>query len=191
MTPHAATSPFPPEGAAPRPSAPVALLPAREDLDRLPDGELVARIVGEHHASARRALPYLVALLAKVAGFHRRRNPKLSALCDAGQELAERLEASMDAEEQVLFPALLSGAPAGEAVRAELDRLSRHHRATGLLLARIRWLADDFVVPSWADRGYQALMEELEALERDQREHVRLEASALAPRVAARCAAAA
>ena len=72
-------------------AAPVALLPPREDPERLSDDELVARIVEEHHASARRALPLIVTLLAKVAGFYRRRNPKLSALCDAGEELAERL----------------------------------------------------------------------------------------------------
>jgi len=136
----------------------------------------VTHIVERHHAYSRRALPYVVALLAKVAGAHRCRNAKLGVLCDAGQELADALESHQDEEERELFPALLAGAPA---VHGELDRMSRHHRALGLLLARIRWLADDFVVPPWGGRTYQALMEELEALEEDVLEHVRIESTVL------------
>lgn len=145
----------------------------------VPDADLVARIVDRHHAYERRALPYLVALLAKVAGFHRRRNAKLGVLCDVGQELAESIEAHLDEEERELFPALLAGAPAPDAVRGGLDRLRRHHRALALLLARVRWLADDFAVPPWAGRSYQVLMEELAALEEDVLEHVHLEGALL------------
>ncbi len=192
MTSCAASFTTPPTELEPAPAAePVALLPVREEPERPSDLELARRIVDEHHAPARRALPYVTALLAKTAGFHRHRNPKLAALCDAGQELADRLESWMDAEERDLLPAFLSGGPAGEDVRRDLDRLARRHRMTALLLARIRWLADDFAIPSWADRGYQALMEELEALERGQLEHVRLEQAELAPRLASRSVAAA
>jgi len=149
-----------------------------------PDATLLAHLV-EHHDYDRRALPYVVALLAKVVAAHRRRNPKLAALCEAGQELAEALEGHDDDEERELFPALAAGAPArGEAAR-ELDRMRRHHRDLALQLARVRWLADDFVVPTWAGRSYQHLMEELEALEEDVLEHVHLEAFALVPRLSA------
>jgi regulator of cell morphogenesis and NO signaling len=137
----------------------------------------VARIVDRHHAYERRALPYLVALLAKVAGFHRRRNAKLGVLCDVGQELAETLEAQLDVEEQELFPALAAGT--ADEARRGLDGLRRHHRALALFLARVRWLADDFSVPSWAGRSYQVLMEELAALEEDLVEHMHLEAALL------------
>jgi regulator of cell morphogenesis and NO signaling len=183
MTPHAETA-F---------AGPLHLAAANGRLveaGELPDEALVARLA-DHHARVRRALPYLVALLAKAAGFHRRRNPKLGVLCDVGQEYAERLEAHLDAEERELFPALLAGGPLGVAVGRELDRMELHHRQLPLVLARVRWLADDFAVPSWADHGYQALMEELAALEQDLCEHVRLEGSVLVPRLAARCVAAA
>ena len=76
--------------------------PAREGACRLDDAgtlvpvparertieDLVAEIAA-HHAEERRALPYVVALLAKAAGCHRGRNAKLGVLCDVGQELAE------------------------------------------------------------------------------------------------------
>lgn len=170
------------------PGAPEAPPPAPEGADRIPAADLVARLVERHHAYERRALPYVVALCGKVAACHRARNPKLAALCDAGEELAEALEARLDEEERHLFPALLSGDLAGDSVRGELDRMQRHHRELSLLLARIRWLADDFAVPAWGGRGYQALMEELEALEEDLLGRIHLQHFALGPRLSSLCA---
>jgi regulator of cell morphogenesis and NO signaling len=153
----------------------------------LPNHALVAHIVEHHHAYARRALPYIVPLLSKITGFHRGRNRKLSALCDAGHELADALEAHCEAEERELFPELLAGAPREDVVRRELDHLDRHHREVDLLLARIRWLADDYGAPEWAGRSYRVLMEELAALEDDVREHLHLERNVLIPRLSSRC----
>lgn len=154
----------------------------------LPDAALVAHLVERHHAHERRVLPYVVALLGKVAACHRRRNAKLGVLCEAGEELAEALEAHHEDGERRLFPALLAAAGAPDAAPRELDRASRRHRALALLLARIRWLADDFAVPPWGDRSYGALMEELQALEAQVLEHVQLEAHVLLPRLTARAA---
>lgn len=144
-------------------------------------GPALAARIREHHARARRALPYAVALLAKVAARHRARNAKLAVLADAGDELAEALEAWQEEEERDLLPAL-AAAPAAGAVPDELRRLARRHGELGLLLARVRWLADDFAVPAWAGRCYQALMEELQAFEQDLMEQLRLERAALGPR---------
>ncbi len=174
----AAIPPFAREGVA-RLVEPGAPAPApREGTTE----DLVAQIAG-HHAHERRALPYVVALLAKAAGCHRERNAKLAVLCDVGQELADVLEAHADEAERELFPALLA-ATSPDAARPLADRLLRRHGAITLLLARIRWLADDFAVPAWAGRSYHALMEELGALEDDVVEHLHLEAHALLPRVA-------
>src|SRR5512144_794438 len=170
--------------------------PAREGASRLDDAgtlvpvparertieDLVAEIAA-HHAEERRALPYVVALLAKAAGCHRGRNAKLGVLCDVGQELADVLEAHADEAEREVFPALLAAARDADGARAAAARVRREHRAITLLLARIRWLADDFAVPAWGGRAYQALMEELEALEDDVIEHLHLEDNFLLPRV--------
>jgi len=163
------------------PAAPV-------DLSGLSGDALVTHIVEEHHGYARRALPYVVPLLGKVTACHRARNPKLAALCEAGEELANVLDSCLDAEERELFPALRAGVPVGEAVRRELDGMYRQHREMRLLLVRIRWLADDFTAPDWGDRSYRALMEELEALEANLLEHIHLERVLLGPRLWSLCA---
>jgi regulator of cell morphogenesis and NO signaling len=153
----------------------------------LPDPALVAHIVERHHAYARRALPYIVPLLSKITGFHRGRNRKLAALCDAGHELADALEAHLEAEERELFPALLAGGPLPDAVRRDIDHARRHRRGLDLLLSRMRWLADDYGAPEWAGQSYRALMEELQALEEDVREHLSVQENVVIPRLSARC----
>lgn len=176
-----------PDGGRPQgalaPEAPAAAV----DPGQLSGAELVAHVVERHHAYARRALPYVVALLGKVTARHRARNAKLATLCDAGEELASALEACQDEEERDLFPALAAGVPAGEGVRLKLDGMYRRHRELRLLLLRIRWLADDFTVPDWAGRTYGVLMEELEALEANLLEHIHLERVLLGPRLSSLC----
>ncbi len=165
----------------------VVVSPAPE-WTHLPDAELVAHLVDPARAAEGRSLPYVVSLLARVAGWHRHRNAKLGVLCEAGEELAEALEAHRAEEEHRLCTALLDGGPGRGATQRDLERLRRRHGALALLLSRIRWLADDYAVPPWADHAYQALMEELAELEEDVLEHVHLEAHLLLPRLAARCA---
>lgn len=131
---------------------------------------LVKHIVDHHHANERRALPYIVSLLAKVAGRHRERNAQLDVLCDLGHDLADTLETYMEEEERKLLPALATGGC--DAVREEMGR---HNRELSVLLTKIRSLADGYVAPDWGDRSYQALMEELEALEDDLTERMHVE----------------
>ncbi|HEY6004017.1 MAG TPA: DUF542 domain-containing protein [Anaeromyxobacter sp.] len=121
---------------------------------------LITHIVEHHHVRERGALPYIVSLLAKVAGRYRDRDRRLDALCDAGQDLADTLEAYMEADERALFPAMAAGGC--EIVRLEMDR---HNRELLLQLGHVRSLADGYVAPPWADGAYRALLEELEALE--------------------------
>ncbi len=146
---------------------------------------VVTHIVEHHHAYARRALPYILPLLAKVAGFHGKRNGNLGALCDAGRELAEALEALHDDEARQLFPAILAGAPLGADVLTQLESMCRRHLEVRALLARVRSLADGYVAPLWGSHGYHTLMEELEALEDDVLEHMHLEDFALVSRPSA------
>lgn len=174
-----------PTAAAAEPLA-TEVVTRREDPSAPPDAAIVAHILEHHHSYTRRTLPYVVAMLAKVAGRHRARNAKLAALCDAGEELADAVEAHQEEEERDLFPAILAGAPVSDALRRELDRTLRSHGELRLLLARIRWLADDYSVPAWGGRSYQTLMEELQALEEDVLQHLHVESSVLLPRVGSR-----
>lgn len=152
------------------------------DLDHAANA--IAHIAEHHHPYVRRALPYIVPLLARVAGFHGRRNAKLGALCEAGNALAEALEAHLDEEEQVLFPALLA-APGRDGRPTPPPRPCGHPVELAMLLARVRYLADDYTAPEWADLAYRVLMEELEALEEDVTEYLHLEDFVLVPRIAA------
>jgi regulator of cell morphogenesis and NO signaling len=165
-------------------AATIAWLPQPRPDDptrELSGGALLAHIVEHHHVYVRRALPYIVALLARVAGFHGKRDERLNALNDAGQELADLLEAHLNEEEQRLFPSILAAAEGGGA-RREREEMQRHHREVGRLLARIRSLSSGYAAPEWSDRGHQALMEELQELDEDLVEHIRLESYVLAPR---------
>jgi regulator of cell morphogenesis and NO signaling len=121
---------------------------------------LIAHIVDQHHVHERGALPFIVSLLAKVAARYRNRDRRLDALCDAGQDLADTLEAYMEEDERTLFPALAAGGC--QIVRREVNR---HNRELLHQLAHVRSLTDGYVAPHWADQAYRALLEELEALE--------------------------
>jgi regulator of cell morphogenesis and NO signaling len=146
--------------------------------------ELVTHIAEHHHAYTRRALPYIVPLLARVAGFHGKRNAKLVALCDAGEALAEALEAHVDEEEREVFPALLGAPFPADGSRPLSPRPCEHPGEVMRLLARVHALADGYEAPDWASVAYRVLMEELAALEDDVSEYLHLESYVLAPRLA-------
>jgi regulator of cell morphogenesis and NO signaling len=152
-----------------------------EALEHTP--RLIAHILQRHHAYARRALPYIVPLLARVAGFHGKRNGKLDALCDAGHALAEALEAHLDEEELEIFPALLGAPPRRDA--SLTPRACGHRVEVARLLDSVRALADGYSAPEWASLAYRVLMEELEALDEDVTEYMHLEEFVLFPRLMA------
>ena len=59
-------------------------------------------------------------------------------------------------------------------------------KASAGSLARIRLLADDFIVPDWACKSYRLMLNELLTLEEDTMRHVHLENHVLMPRFARR-----
>jgi regulator of cell morphogenesis and NO signaling len=63
--------------------------------------------------------------------------------------------------------------------------MSTEHQQVGVLLGRIRFLADDFGVPDWGCGTYRACMRELEAMEGDILRHVHIENHVLLPRFVA------
>jgi regulator of cell morphogenesis and NO signaling len=157
---------------------------AGEDPRRLATAALVGRIVDRHHGYLRRALPFVAPLAAKVARVHGEHNPKLGALRDTFEALADALGPHLDHEEAVLFPALTAGAADAAAVRRELAAMYDEHVAVGELLGRIRQLSDQFTTPEWGCNSYRVLMAELAALEADILVHVHLENHVLMPRFA-------
>ncbi len=144
--------------------------------------ELVAHIVGRHHAYLRKALPFAEQVARKVGRVHGEHNPKLPALADLVAELRETLEPHLDQEERALFPALTGQAPDPARVAGELRAMHDDHLRVGEMLTCMRTLADDYACPDWACGSYRALMSELEAIELDTLRHVHLENHVLMPR---------
>jgi regulator of cell morphogenesis and NO signaling len=151
----------------------------------LSSAALVARIVERHHGYLRRALPHIAPIMAKVAAVHGPKDPSLASLEATFRALASSLAPHLDEEEEVLFPALVEGAPDPRLVARELGRMRQEHLAVGELLAEIRRLTGGFRTPAWACNTYRVLMAELEALEGDVLRHVHLENHVLAPRFGA------
>lgn len=158
------------------------------DVRALSTPDLVQHIVERHHRYLRQSLPYAEQLVRKVSRVHGDNNPKLEPLADAVIELRASLEPHLDEEEQHLF-ALATVLPSIReyaAVRDELDSMKKEHLEVGAMLAHIRALADDYVVPHWACRSYRTLVDTLAEIERDTLEHIFLENHVLAPRCSAR-----
>jgi regulator of cell morphogenesis and NO signaling len=151
----------------------------------LPTDELIAWIVGQHHAYLRASLPAIEPLAAKVARVHGPHAPNLLQIHRLFRELREALEPHLDHEEAVLFPALRATRPDPVLVRAELAGMFEEHLAVGRALAELRHLSDDFTTPASGCGSYRLLMTQLEELEGDLLAHVHLENHALMPRFTA------
>lgn len=155
--------------------------------------ELSAYIVEKHHAYAKRELPRLATLGAKVQARHGQRHPEL----DKVRELVDAMDSEtcthMLKEEQVLFPRLKiveeaahAGVAPPPAFFGALINPIRHmlsdHDDTGVLLKSLRNVTRDYTLPEGACMSYQALYHGLEAIEKDLHQHIHLENNILFPR---------
>ncbi len=144
-----------------------------------PLGELVGHIVARFHGPLREELPRLEAMARKVARVHAERDPegRLPRIEATVTALRGELEDHMTREEEVLFPALLSGG-----AQLPFEVFEEEHAAAGADLARLRELTGDYVPPADACNTWRALWAGLEDLEAVMHEHVHLENNILFPR---------
>lgn len=152
-----------------------------------PLGELSDHIVERHHKHAKRELPRLSALAAKVHMRHGHVHPELNQLQELVETLASEMSTHMLKEEQVLFPRvkLLEKASPGESLgslRQPIQRMLDEHDDTGELLHSIRTLTHDYKLPEDACMSYKALYDGLSAFEAETHWHVHLENNILFPR---------
>lgn len=156
-------------------------------------GELAAHVVAQHHSYAKRELPRLGALAAKVHLRHGHVHPELHQLCELVGALRSEMSPHMLKEEQVLFPRLsameqaaANGTALEPAFFGALINPIRHmmsdHDDTGELLRSIRRLTHDYKLPEDACMSYQALYQGLSDLEKDTHLHIHLENNILFPR---------
>ena len=142
---------------------------------------LIARIVDQHHAYARRAVPAIAPILARVVAVHGPREASLHELQATFAELSRTLLPHLDEEEEVLFPAILTLRAEPSVLERELERMEGDHLVVGGQLARMRALTGGYSAPEWGCRTYRVLMSELEAFEADTFRHVHLENHVLVP----------
>lgn len=152
-----------------------------------PLGQLADHIVERYHGYAKRELPRLAALAAKVHARHGYLHPELNQLHELVDTLGSEMSTHMLKEEQVLFPRLKSmeNAAAGDcfaSLKQPIQRMLEEHEDTGHLLRSIRFLTHDYKLPEDACMTYRAFYHGLSTFEADTHWHVHLENNVLFPR---------
>lgn len=159
------------------------------DVDRMDVPALAAHIVDAHHAYLRAELPELDALSAKVARVHGATHPELADARATFLTVAADLLQHMDEEEGDVFPACVAlaegdGTRAGSVAEA-VERMETDHDGVARGLERLRDLLDGYAAPPDACGSYRALLDRLDALEKDVHLHVHKENNVLFPRALA------
>lgn len=153
--------------------------PERWDTQPLP--ALIDFILTRYHNPLRADLTALLEAARKVERVHAKKPSCPQGLASHLEQLDGELRQHLAKEEEVLFPAIRSGA-----TRANVDMpirvLMQEHDDHGTNLQRLRALATDFDAPPEACATWRALYAGLEKLEAELMEHIHLENNVLFPR---------
>jgi regulator of cell morphogenesis and NO signaling len=166
------------------------------DWQSKPLEELVAHIIGTHHAYVKRELPRLAELARKVVRRHGENRAELPELQSALAQLDAELTQHLAKEEMVLFPYIVLAEQAHKAGTARpascfgdvahpIAMMTQEHEAAGLLLAEMRRLSGNFNPPADACPTYHAFYDGLKEFELDLHQHIHLENNILFPRAIA------
>lgn len=163
---------------------------ARERWADLGDAALIAHIIATHHQYLWDELPRMQTLVEKVARVHGPNHAELSQVRDVFTKLREAMEPHLREEETELFPEIskrdgAADQPISEELRTGLKSNMAEHDDAGELLAELRRLTADYVVPPDACGSYMAMLSGLDELESDLHMHVHKENNVLYPRVLA------
>jgi regulator of cell morphogenesis and NO signaling len=148
---------------------------ARWELAPLP--ALVDHIVAHYHRRLRDALPHLIEMARMIEARHRDKGAcpvGLTALLD---EMQHTVLDHLAREENVVFPALVSGS--GARVSAPIYVMELEHRHHKRDLLRLRALTREYTPPVEACTTWRALYAGLLQLERELMEHIHLENNVL------------
>lgn len=144
-----------------------------------PPSDLIAHILARYHEVHRREFPEAIRLARRVQSIYPGEPIGSPALGDHLALMFDELEAHQRREEQVLFPAMLNGGCA--AVRIPLRRMMAEHKEVEAQLDQLRVLAGDYATPYGACPSWTRLTNLCRKLDRDLREHMRIENEELFP----------
>ena len=158
--------------------------------------ELIAHIVGKHHAYVKTEVPRLEQLLAKVCSVHGQNHPELHQIRETFAGLGQELSMHLMKEENILFPYIVEMEKAHNSLRAAprpmfgtvqnpVHMMIMEHDSAGDALRSIRQLSSGFTVPGDGCISFQTLYGALQAFEADLHQHIHLENNILFPRAIA------
>ena len=144
-----------------------------------PPADLIAHIVTRYHDVHRREFPEAIRLAGLVEAVYAKESIGASGVGDHLAMMFDELEAHQRREEQVLFPAMLKGGCA--AIRIPLRRMMSEHDDVEGQLDTLRAMAGDYATPYGAGPSWVRLVQLCRKLDRDLREHMRIENEELFP----------
>lgn len=159
------------------------------DWSAAPLDEVADHIVATHHAFIRRILPKLHLLIDKACHDRDRSYAALPRIAKCLDQMEPEMNAHLQLEEDILFPQIRElvwarktpGAPA-EQVDRNIADVGHEYEEAVREIAVLREVTNGYSAPADAPTAYQALMEELSALEADLERHAYLENEVLFPR---------
>lgn len=149
--------------------------------------DLIGHIITEHHCRFRAELSTLQKSVGEVYVRYRERDfARLAPLPGILFLLNDELNRHMRREEVVIFPAIEAleksleerrdgAAPAQSHIADLISDTLWEHDNIAARLAEVRATTRDYELPSYAGPSYRSLFRRLDALERGQAEHTRLE----------------
>lgn len=161
-------------------AAVIASADADVDPRTTPTSVLINRVLAYQHRHLRANLALLQLEASNLVATRGKRLPVLRQVKAMLGELSDRLNAHLDEEEDVLFPALLAG-PSDETRRA-MGKMFDEHREFSLLLRRLREATGDYAPGEDLDDNVRALYRALRDLESLVLRHHHVENHVLLPR---------
>ena len=135
--------------------------------------KLIEHILERYHETHRREFPPAIELARTVERVHAGDADCPRGLADHLAIMADDLEGHQRKEENILFPTMLAGSCG--VLRFPISRMMAEHDEVYEQLAHLAALTRDFTAPQEACGTWRALCQACKKLDRDLREHMRLE----------------
>ena len=139
-------------------------------------GQLIDRILQEHHTYLKAELPIISELMFKILMVHGERHPELFEIHHLFGGLKTELEGHLVKEEVQLFPKLIANDPNCKAL---IEELEAEHDVAGDALHELTDLTNHFKLPEDACTTYHMVYEKLKVLVADMYMHVHTENNVL------------
>lgn len=140
---------------------------------------LIEHILERYHETHRREFPRAIDLARTVETVHGADPDCPHGLADHLAIMADDLEGHQRKEENILFPTMMAGSCG--VLRFPITRMMSEHDDVYDQLAHLATLTRDFTPPKGASQTWRALSQACRKLDRDLREHMRLENDVLFP----------